>query len=351
MRVIITEKPSCSRALSNIAARHWPGEEIVLIACVFTAFSSTFSFPRNLNYASLPMVAEPKYKPESFSYSDDNLESFHVIRIRKDRQKDFDIKSGRDVSNYRADYHEASRIIQLSDEIVCATDCDPAGALIFNLVLEYMAPKFLGKNITTIINYAGYDEKSLTMAFNRPTMTSDDFFKRTTSAGIIKRYFDYNFMLNSHVILSDLYRFLASTKAPVEISKYMLLLLHLVNCNKPMDWYQLETKMLKWSGSVDSQSGAKVASIGSPASRSSIIKNLVNLDLIKADDKDKYGLTDLGERFIAALHKDSFDPFLPQRIADWQLLSIEEATAKIDKYMKTFFGKQKRYQSKIIFNV
>jgi len=53
-----------------------------------------------------------------------------------------------------------------------------------------------------------------------------------------------------------------------------------------------------------------------------------------------------GERLLDVLHPDCEDPDLPFRLDAWCHLPFEEARPKIDRYVRTWFGKQKRYQSR-----
>lgn len=60
----------------------------------------------------------------------------------------------------------------------------------------------------------------------------------------------------------------------------------------------------------------------------------------------KVRLTDNGERFLSALHPDCEDPDMPFRVHEWCLMPREEANQRMDRYIRTFFGKQKRFMSR-----
>jgi hypothetical protein len=57
-------------------------------------------------------------------------------------------------------------------------------------------------------------------------------------------------------------------------------------------------------------------------------------------------LSENGRKFLQALHPDCQDFDLPFRLQEWQKLPSEEARKKIDKYLLTWFGRQKRFLDK-----
>jgi hypothetical protein len=54
-------------------------------------------------------------------------------------------------------------------------------------------------------------------------------------------------------------------------------------------------------------------------------------------------LSDLGHRYLDSLHPSCEDADLPFRLDAWSKLPEVEAKAKIDRYIRTFFGKQKNH--------
>lgn len=86
--------------------------------------------------------------------------------------------------------------------------------------------------------------------------------------------------------------------------------------------------------------------IGNCVSRHQILTNLNDLGLTREDPKAVV-LTKLGQAFIGVLHKDCYDPHLPRRLIEWRRAGLDASKPKIDRYIKTFFGKQISFQSKL----
>lgn len=57
-------------------------------------------------------------------------------------------------------------------------------------------------------------------------------------------------------------------------------------------------------------------------------------------------LTEKGHFFLNSLHPNCYDPDIFGRIIEWSHLSINEIDEKISQYIKRYFGRQKRFQSK-----
>lgn len=60
--------------------------------------------------------------------------------------------------------------------------------------------------------------------------------------------------------------------------------------------------------------------------------------------KFAYRLDENGRTLLDSLHPDWRDPDLPQRLQEWQHLPYPEATERIGRYLRTVFGKQRRYE-------
>lgn len=86
--------------------------------------------------------------------------------------------------------------------------------------------------------------------------------------------------------------------------------------------------------------------IGSLAARVQIINNLFDLKLITNNEK-YYVVSSLGQEFLSLLHKDCEDSDLQFRLEIWQTQKFDDVKSKIDKYLETYFSKQKRKLEKI----
>lgn len=177
----------------------------------------------------------------------------------------------------------------------------------------------------------------------------------------IKRYFNYNYNINSIGILGYTLKQLGIDTNKNYLSKYALQLLYaLREYNRKkiesnglmtnMTEGQLLRLMNQWEGTGKYQRKHHYEGrLGSEMSSCSIIESLKNMKLMhtkEALDKNQIQITQLGESLLSKLHKDCLDKDLPFRYDLWQEQGLEVAKPKIHEYLKNFFGKQKKKLNK-----
>jgi DNA topoisomerase IA len=333
MRLIIVEKPSCIRLLASSAQETWPHDELIFLSAITITLTLPI-LPRGLAYSAYPMIAEPAFKPNA-----DRLE-------------------GAFCCSYRADatgIHEPTRLtveqtcylINRADNVVCMPDYDYRGVWGVDQLLEMFRQDLCKEELDVIRLVGGYTEKHCNFAVQNLIKPSAPSYQTLLNAGRVKSYFDYNFALNSLPIFGNLYRSLLKESAPVFISKYAIQFIIYLSENEGLSEHVFNGRLYgnKWKGSgqYNSQEVTYLDGIGSPASRFEIQKQLIKLGLIVHRDRNLY-LTENGLQFVARLHKDTKDYDLPFRLDQWMKMPFDEVKEKIDTYLKTFFGKQKRYQ-------
>ena len=335
MRVIIVEKPFSAEMLLPIASKFWPGEPIVIVAIHFAVFTHSFSFPSRSSYRNLPAVVEPKYDTEKWFLQ---WEGKAYIRA-------YTGYDGVQIKRENFNNSESLRAFLLNATSVSfACDWDPTGALIFDQSIVSFLPEFAG-TVMPVIKIQSTSDDHILKALLNPITTEHPVFQAMLNASKIKRYFEYNFHLNGNVILGDLYRHLSGQAGMAAISKYMLLMLFHTQQAGGVKEHLAHHVMEKWKGKDNSN--GKTSPMGSPASRHPIMSNSVKMGLLSIEE-GLYRPTPLGSEFLNSLHKDCYDPYLPQRIEGWQALPYETAKPLMDTYLKTFFKKQKRFQASII---
>jgi hypothetical protein len=180
-----------------------------------------------------------------------------------------------------------------------------------------------------------YLRKSLAEA-RRP----DEFAIPLIDMGETKRFFDFNYLVNSFALTGRTVLNEAGLSGPVP-SKYGLQLLYDARETGPLgDGHRIE-RMSKWMG-TGKYDRMKYSGLGSEASRATIIGRLLEAGLLARNGK-KTDITDGGRRYLDLLHPNCLDSDLPFRIADWSALPPVEARAKMTRYLRTFFGKQKTF--------
>jgi hypothetical protein len=107
--------------------------------------------------------------------------------------------------------------------------------------------------------------------------------------------------------------------------------------------------MRNWPGTgkypVSSLSGNRFG-LGAVEFQNYALHTLVDRCLVE-EINDRYTLSEEGEAFLDVLHPDCEDPDQPFRTAAWTCLPVDEAEAAIGRYIRTFFGKQRRFIGKL----
>ncbi len=291
---------------------------------------------KNIKYKDLPLINEINYK-----FNNRNLVENLIIEFPN--QKD-DILN----SSYSNSYKNLTKdFFEQFDDLIIATDNDSSGCYntwneifiatkkdikeIFNniyfLNTNYMDETTLNKNINLLFNNQTYQENRLIL------------FNEFKERGHIKKYFDYNYQLNSNILIKELYQNIFDNKdeelySKFGFTKYMIYLCFML---------KNEEKYFNY-GKFFQQMQNK--NVGSPASRGQVFENIKKLNIINFDDKEKkFYITDKGRLFINSLNKKLNDPFLSKRISNWQdeyLIDKEKTCEKINNYIKEVFSKQKK---------
>lgn len=358
MRVFTTEGRRSAENLFRFACSQWPEGDIAVVDVCFPYFAKNYLYPRTLRYQDLPLVRDPQYKisepnPEQESKPIELLLRFDGIVSER----------------YVPTISDLSDLCSNATSVTFADRLFYQPAMTFHLFVEHFTPH-LAKTDNLVLNtwHSGCTaEESLTKSLDEGMTTSDLPFSAAIGAGRAKRYFDYNFHLNGNIVFGDLYRKLSGSAAPIHMSKNMVLVLHMIRKLGSVERWGFEHIMLEWRGWK--KDGATFE-IGTIPSRQALVPNLLELGLVKTEKlestlktvcasssgvvvektRDYHSLTDLGIRFLESLHPDCYDPFMPRRLEEWQAAGIQAAKPQIDRYIKTYFGKQIRFQS-ILFRI
>jgi hypothetical protein len=177
--------------------------------------------------------------------------------------------------------------------------------------------------------------------------SSADEYRKLLNAAEVKRYFDFNFYLNSSAILGKLYREVFDTTEPEFIGRSGILLMMLAGKNEVLP-DDLKSTLHSWKGTgkydaVDCQFFDGMGTTLSCFNASHSLERLKILTRIQSA-KAGYVLTDLGREFFIRLHKDCFDQDLPFRLNAWMARPFNEVMPVMDQYILTYFRKQQRFQ-------
>ena len=312
----------------------------------FTYVGSPFVFPNKIKYADLPFTKEPEYKLITGDCILDGKESymskFFVIN------EDLTYTNEDQVSQeHFIDYESRKKYLGSFDRIVVATDSDHPGEFGARTFLRMSGVFESQTTIERLIMLGSNDVKGISKSWKKLFSLDDEFPLALYNYGRIKRYFDYNFNMMSNIIFNDLIRHVESKNGGETFTKYQMMVLHLLSKNSGLTRYEFLEFLYEYQGT--GKFTTEDGRIGTHMSRPMIVEHLVNLGFAEIE-KEKIRVSEKGQCFLSLLHDKTFDPDLHLRLEDWGLNFTEDNFSKIDRYLKTLFGKQIRFQAKFIHN-
>jgi hypothetical protein len=272
------------------------------------------------------------------------------------------------------------------EELILCPDPDHTGVYSAILTLE----KVLGDNWQqyfkkiTYMKFISYDRDIInkqidTLLFdkikgNKLNDKNKSFYEEWYKQGKIKRYFEYNYNINSNIFFKEILKTL-NIQYEFTLSKYMIMAFNFFYHEidekgiRAADFFK-KLQDYKGSGKYKKSEDIHSWGIGGPASRCTIVERLIELELIEKRDTIKYNVkrksynpiteenttkivpelriekyfkSELGEKFFNLLSKKTYDKDLVFRLTNvWMLKSFEEAKNDIDTYMIEMFKTQKR---------
>ncbi len=337
MRIlIVAETPAFTRNLAPIAREHWPADDITFVHAVpYGNFS--FSYPRGQRLQDFPAIAEPRHR----------LASWAEWRCSPQRL----LPDGELVS-----VEMTGALFTDADLIVCACDTDHTGAGSFDVLMQQVFRDRRAENCPSLA-LSALTPTAVREAFAQMAPFGERFAEKVTY-GRLKRYFDWNWNHNSLVVLGEVQRRAGVALDAPPLSKYALQLLYGLRRRAPMPEESLHHLMHTWQGTgrywakpgswFAGRGPAEWPRLGSSVSRQTIIDNLLEAKLLASDEvsagRTQLRLSDRGIALLAQLHPDCEDPDLPFRLHLW-CLQGDGARSAVECYIRTFFGKQLRFQA------
>lgn len=334
--LIVTEKPHHAHVMRELWEQRHPDDHVLDFCTPPRRGSFRYHLPRDLPLSAVPIIAD-------------------VVL-----ERDFTTAPSTGVlSVFNQPF---CRLADSADLLVCATDPDPEGTQNFLDLLS-------GHDINTPhdqiqwVRWVHMTPEGAGCALDEGLTVADPAFEHLAGSGKAKQYFDYLWTLNSLPVFGELLR---ATGAADELSrarsyseedgdfwssmlsKYALQALLLLEKDEAREWKRGEVSLLMHGNPLSK----KESPIGTAMSRETIVDWLIRADLLEyipaARPLDvQLRISERGEMFLGLLHKDCFDPDLAHRIAVWGQ-TWPESKPQIDRYIRTFFGKQLRFQSRAL---
>lgn len=333
MIIIYCDKPHISRTVFKSFQNKFPDKKLVFIHCLY--FSNVpFAYPQNIKWQQFPYIQEAKFKINP-------IERWMATTPNEDSLISIDITMEDIIS---------------SEQIIYASEPTYDCTYLFSIFIKLLFNKNVQDMHIESLILKSLAQKDMDTALAN-TGNFYNLFNDTLNYGKIIKYFDYNFNFNSFALFSRIYKHTQKifnnsnnliSDENVFFSKYMIQVLYFINNEileilpgkEPYTYETVIQQMYYWKGTGKYSNNTQ---LGSPASRSQIINNLIKLKLIHLDSshgvKNKLYLTEEGKHFLSILPKDCQDQDLPFRIKLWAEQPFDKS--KIDTYLNHYFKKIK----------
>lgn len=332
MIVLISEKPSTTRAMASAAVQQWPGHEIYALHTLFIGTTS-FRYPRGLAWHDYPSLHGPQFRLRP--------DARWIIHRMDAKHGVVPVNGINDESGESA----ARDLLHAADEVVFACDPDTSGVISYYRFLSCLMSQEFAREERPAILLTSLAKEDVAKSFREMTTTASPAFQSFFSYGRAKEYFDYNFNVNSHAILTRVLAGVLQQQPVVPISKYGLQTLYFLRKMESLTEAALLTAMNCWKGTSRYLQDNGHVQLGSVTSRVQIIRDLSENRLLSfSEDGWDVSLSPEGWTLLESLHPDCEDADLPFRLDQWCRAGLEESRPKIDRYLRTFFGKQKRFR-------
>ncbi|HCE7248298.1 TPA: hypothetical protein NHR53_006199 [Pseudomonas aeruginosa] len=318
--VLVLEKPSQAHKLAPLLATRWLGQRVFAIYTLYLGLYE-FRYPRGLTFSDLPYTRDPVWKARKFDVTPPVL----VVELVNGDVRKTDL--------------EPAQVLATAETIWYGCDPDASGANAYQVLLtQCLGAESAALERPALFLYA-LDTASLQSALDAPSSTADPLFLTWLNKGEAKRFFDFNYNVNSLSLFGECLRDVGVDTTGYGLSKYSLQLLYAFKGASPITEVQVLRLMDEWPGT----GRYGLSGLGSPASRAPILLGLIDVGLLERSEK-LISLSARGHDFLGLLHPDCQDLDLPARLAEWQS-QWPESRGKIERYLRTFFGKQLRYRS------
>lgn len=335
--LVVSEKPWASKCIAPAVRAYWPTDHIAFVNAIPYG-NFTFNYPRGLRLQDYPVVSEPRHKLRDW---DDWCGGA------------LDMALDGTLTPCSAN----PELFTAADLIVYACDPSHTGAVSFDILLNQVFGDDRALQCPALLLVA-LDDASLKHAF-KEMRPFGEACRQNLDYGRMKRYFDWNWNANALVVLGETQRRAGVPAGAPPLSKFALQMLYAMRDGLPRSDNALYRLMTYWPGTgrYRYQAGQWRPRVGSAASRTQILENLIEAKLLTRtylalkrplgefeQGPSELSLSAQGQALLNLLHPDCEDPDLPFRLDAW-CDQGETAKPAIDRYIKTFFGKQLRFLS------
>ena len=329
--VVVVTKPSVTQLILPLLERMHPGRRIVGVLDGPVSLL-TFRYPRGLSMSDYPYVSEPLWRPRS-----DGFAMRHAV---------YEMVDGRRVP-VEADPFAT---VREAEAVICAEGDWYGNAANFDMLLRHSGGDELAERAHAVVPWIRPADVHLPVEAHGISSTHDAAFVRLRDGGLAKRRFDWCFAVNSQAILGEACRRATGRRDVQPISKYGLQTLYAMRSMEEPTEGGVLGAMHRWEGTGRYAPRKGEWGLGSAISAAQIVDDLKKAGFVDAGAAtgrkgQSLEISAAGRRLLDLLHPDCEDADLPFRIRRWQEQGVDSHPA-IDRYVRTFFGKQKRFSAR-----
>lgn len=315
--LVVSDKPLVTELLKPHIERESHGRLVYIIHSMEFG-AARFRYPRGLAWHDFPNVGKARY----------GLDPHHSWKPQICDAGSWSRFSGADIPS----------VVQGAGEILFCCECSPRGAAAFENSLDVVtgSPAWRSQRGLRALRLENLQSaEAIKHAWERKGRWPDHIGDLVQPARA-KRYFDYNFNVNALSILGRTVQLCGLDQEHVRLSKFGIQVLFAIRRLEGMTKAHWLHRMHHWPGTGRYQE----AHLGT--SHVALVAELVHSGLL-SDEDGKLRTTPASLRLLQALHPDCEDPDFPNRLAGWIEAGLEQSRTAMDRYLRTYFGKQKKF--------
>jgi hypothetical protein len=358
--LIITEKPSqLQRLIETPTLKTYLNTKTDVQHYSTVMISSfVFDYPKNIKYKEYPKSNNLSFKLNPTDFTEGEL------RYNQKENTNIEFFSGfEELIIFPDPDHTGVYSAILTLEKVLGENWKDYFKKVIYIKLFNYEPEHIEKHINKLLSNNGN---------NALNIENESDFKELYLRGKIKRYFEYNYNINSNIFFKEILK-KDNIKIDFTISKHTIMAFYKfynITEAEGIEEYGFQDALQKHIGSGKYTQSELIwcYGIGGVASRWQLLQNLIDLKfierkvvskrIVKRDIYDnnmkivgtkevevediKLFKTDTGHKFLKLLSKKIYDTDLTFRLNNWMLISFSEAKSQIDKYLIEMFKPQKR---------
>lgn len=344
MRIFIVEKLVIGKSLSTLNILS-PGDIIVYTMGLglWRESKPVISF-KDIPFSEPPTEESPNpyiFGPHYHSLAIDLLHSHDLTPILRVGRQFVTLKALNSMMDVIKD------ALPLCTEIVLIVDTDRRGAYGAGQIIERLPQET--RPPTRVLSIYSYLPDAILQALNSTqcqTWETSGFYVLYNEQKI-KRLFEYWWHVNSILVFGELCRHAGLIGDPA-ISKYELMSMFVAKA-LPLKFSEhvFLDALISHKGSgrypCSADGSENLGQIGTSTSRSEIIKTMLKRGFLHRHEDRMLSISPQGFLSLDRLSPKSFDQDLPLRLVEWMKHGEVDA---VKRYIRTFFGRQLRYQRK-----